>query len=96
MEEKRKEASIRITLTSNYVSKSVIQQVVGTSHSIAGKIFDHCKDLELKKAPIINGKSLDVRPFKVPTKLFLKAVDQDYNFLLKQYSQRGSKKEDVE
>lgn len=83
--ESRKQASIRITLTSNYVSKSVIQQVVGTSHKIAGDIFSYCKEIELCKSPLINGKRLDIRPTKVPTKIFLKVINQDYNFLKKQY-----------
>lgn len=92
--ETRKDASIRIALTSIYVSKSVIQQVVGTSHSNAELIFNHCKRLELAKAPIIDGKSLDVRPFKVSTKIFLKVIGQDISFIKKQYTQRVNLKED--
>ena len=83
--ESRKQTAIRITLTSNYVSKSVIKHVLGSSNKIAGEIFYHCKDRELKLSPLINGERLDIRPTKVPTDIFLKLTNQDYNFLRKQY-----------
>lgn len=84
----RKENSFRILLQQNYISKSVIQQVLGTSHEIASKVFSACKTAELEKAPIIEGKPLDFRPRKVSTKIFLKVTQQDYGFIRKQYIER--------
>lgn len=84
----RKENSFRILLQQNYISKSVIQQVLGTSHEIASKVFSLCKSEELKKAPIIEGEPLDFRPQRVSTKIFLKVTQQDYGFIRKQYIER--------
>ena len=83
---KRTEA-IKRALKNNYISKNTIKLVIGCSHDIADKIFLACKEVELEKAPVDPTnrlKKIDARPFRVPTNIFMKTMNQDFNFLLKQ------------
>lgn len=81
----RKEKSFEILLKDNYISKSTIMQVLGCSFDTAIKVFNHVKKIELEKAPIILGDPLDVRPHRVPSKLFMKIMQIDYNLTTKQF-----------
>lgn len=81
----RKDKSTELLLTQNYISKSTIMQVLGCSFENAKEVFTYVKRLELEKAPVIMGNPIDVRPHRVPSKLFMKVMNIDYGLTKKQY-----------
>lgn len=80
----KERAHMRV-LTETFVSKSTIQHVLGCKPDVATEAFKLVKSIELETAPVIQGKTIDVRKHRVPTSLFLKTFKLNRNLIERQY-----------